>query len=189
MSTAKDRIMSLSAKPGQPTVRFKLLAGAGFVVVCLGLFAPKLFSINTPPPADTPPATVTPADDSSLGWTVAKMAIGVGLVAVVCLAVARYVNRKHPPKGPTGLEVLASLPVDSRCVVHLVRVADRRLLVGIDAGGVKAVTELPASVPLPPPPTQVIGPVAVNVTSTPVPADIAALFENLRGRAANGQPG
>lgn len=183
--------MSLPAKPGQPTVRFKLLAGVGFVVVCLGLFAPKLFSINTPTPGDPPPAATgsaqpspTPAvaDDASLGWTVAKMAIGVGLVAVVCLAVARYVNRKPPPKGPTGLEVLASLPVDSRCVVHLVRVADRRLLVGIDAGGVKAVTELPASVPLPPPPTQVIGPVSVNVTSTPLPADVAALFGSLVSR-------
>lgn len=172
--------MSLPAKPGQPSVRFKLLAGVGFVVVCLGLFAPKLFSINAAVPTDTPPARATPADDSSLGWTVAKMAIGVGLVAVVCLAVARYVNRKNPPTGLSSLEVLASLPVDSRCVVHLVRVADRRLLVGIDAGGVKAVTELPTSVPLPPPPTQVLGPVAVNVTSAPVPADIAALLSGLR---------
>jgi flagellar biogenesis protein FliO len=170
--------MSLPAKPGQPSVQFKLLAGVGFVVVCLGLFAPKLFSINSPPPADTP-TSLPSAEESSLGWTVAKMAIGVGLVAVVCVAVARYVNRKNPPTGPTGLEVLASLPVDSRCVVHLVRVADRRLLVGIDAGGVKAVTELPASVPLPPPPVQVIGPVGVNVASVPLPADVAALLGSL----------
>lgn len=179
--------MSLPAKPGQPSFRFKLLAGAGFVVVCLGLFAPRLFSINSPAPPDAVTSPLDPAQppaDSSLGWTVAKMAIGVGLVAVVCIGVARYVNRKNPQTGLTTLEVLASLPVDARCVVHLVRVADRRLLVGIDAGGVKAVAELPTSVPLPPPPTQVIGPVAVNATSVPLPADVAALFASLRPNAA-----
>lgn len=170
-------------KPGQPSLRFQVLAGVGFVVVCLGLFAPKLFSINSPTTADTPvsPLDAAPAGDASgLGWTVAKMAIGVGLVAVVCIAVARYVNRKAPPPALSELQVIASLPVDSRCVVHLVRVADRRLLVGVDAAGVKAMAELPAGVPLPPTPTQVIGPVAVNVTSSPLPADVAALFESLR---------
>jgi flagellar biogenesis protein FliO len=177
-------------KPGQPSLRFQVIAGVGFIVVCLGLFAPKLFSINSPPASaesPTSPLAAPPAADASgLGWTVAKMAIGVGLVAVVCIAVARYVNRKNPPAAPSELQVLASLPVDSRCVVHLVRVADRRLLVGVDAAGVKAVAELPAGVPMPAPPTQVIGPVAVNATSSPLPADVAALFESLRVRAANG---
>jgi flagellar biogenesis protein FliO len=184
---AKDRTMS-PAKPGQPSSRFQVLAGVGFVVVCLGLFAPKLFSSNPPAQAADAPASplaaAPPAGDTSgLGWTVAKMAIGVGLVAVVCIAVARYVNRKAAPATPSELQVLASLPVDARCVVHLVRVADRRLLVGVDAAGVKAVAELPAGVPLPAPPAQVIGPVAVNATSTPLPADVAALFETLRVRA------
>lgn len=175
-------------KSGQPTFRFKLLAGIGFVVVCLGLFAPKIFNFGSPPPASTD-APASPFDPpasggADLGWTVAKMAIGVGLVAVVCIGVARYVNRKNTPTQPTGLEVLASLPVDSRCVVHLVRVADRRLLVGVDAGGVKAVTELPASVPLPAPPPQVVGPLKVNATSAPLPADVAALFGALVSREA-----
>ncbi len=176
------------AKPGQPTLRFKVLAGVGFVVVCLGLFAPKLVNFNPSAPTDT---AVSPLDpgmppaESSLGWTVAKLAIGVGLVAVVCISVARYVNRKNPPVEPTSLEVLASLPVDGRCVVHLVRAADRRLLIGVDATGVKAVAELPAGVPLPAPPTpQVVGPipVTVNATSAPLPADIAALFASLVSR-------
>jgi flagellar biogenesis protein FliO len=166
---------------GQPTLRFKWLAGIGFVVVCLGLFAPRLFSINAPTSTDTsvsPLDPAPPADGSSLGWTVAKMAIGVGLVAVVCIGVARYVHRKTPPAQPQAMEVLASLPIDSRCVVHLVRVADRRLLVGIDAAGVKAVAEVPAEVPMPTP--MVTGPTRVSATSAPLPADIAALFAGLR---------
>jgi len=175
-------------KPVQPTFRFKLLAGIGFVVVCLGLFAPKIFNFGSPSPAptDTPASPFDPpaGGGADLGWTVAKMALGVGLVAMVCVGVARYVNRKNAQSQPTGLEVLASLPVDSRCVVHLVRVADRRLLVGVDAGGVKAVTELPASVPLPPPPPQVVGPLKVNATSSPLPADVAALLAGLSARSA-----
>ncbi|MCU0703612.1 MAG: flagellar biosynthetic protein FliO [Fimbriiglobus sp.] len=169
---------------GQPSVRFKWLAGGGFVVVCLGLFAPKLLNFTpNSAPTDSSMSAFDPAAlpaDASLGWTVAKMAVGVGLVAVACIAVARYVNRKNPPTPVTSLEVLASLPVDARCVVHLVRVADRRMLIGVDGTGVKAVAELPASVPLPAP--QVIGPVSVNATSAPLPADLAALFAGLVAR-------
>ena len=174
---------------GQPSFRFKLLAALGFIVVCIGLFAPKLFTFGSTQapaentsPLDPPP----PPDGGSLGWTVAKMAVGVGLVAVVCIGVARYVNRKSQPAPQTSLQVLASLPVDGRCVVHLIRVADRRLLVGVDAGGVKAVAELPAEVPNPTP--RVIGPVVV-------PADLAALFGSLlrvsptRERGASQQSG
>lgn len=167
---------------GPPSFRFKLLAGLGFVVVCIGLFAPKLFNFgSTQSPSETAaPLDPAPqaADGGSLGWTVAKMAVGVGLVAMVCIGVARYVNRKNLPAPQTSLQVLASLPVDGRCVVHLIRVADRRLLVGVDPGGVKAVAELPAEVPNPTP--RVIGPVTVNATSVPLPADLAALFAGLR---------
>jgi flagellar biogenesis protein FliO len=178
--------MTPAPPPGQqpPSSKFKWLAGLGFVALCLGLFAPKLF--NTPPASsDTQDARVTPAAtaDGSLGWTVAKMAVGVGLIAVVCIAVARYVNHKSPPPPVTSLQVLASLPVDGRCVVHLIRVADRRLLVGVDPSGVKAVAELPAEVPNPTP--RVIGPLTVNAASAPLPADLTALFGALASRGAS----
>ncbi len=176
--------MTPAPPPGQqPSSKFKWLAGLGFVVVCLGLFAPKLLN-NSPPPSDTQAKPLTPAAtaDGSLGWTVAKMAVGVGLIAVVCIAVARYVNHKSPPPAVTSLQVLASLPVDGRCVVHLIRVADRRLLVGVDPSGVKAVAELPAEVPNPTP--RVIGPLAVSATSAPLPADLTALFGALVSRGA-----
>ena len=172
--------MNLPAKPGQPSFRFKLLAGVGFVVVCLGLFAPKLFLGNSAPQATADQSPLDPvgppSDGSTLGGTVLKMLLGVGLVAVVCIGVARTMKKRTPPTVNPGLEVLASLPIDARCVVHLIQVADRRLLVGIDAGGVKAAVELPQGVPMPPPATQVFGPVAVNASSTPLPADVAALL-------------
>lgn len=173
--------MSSPAKPGSPPLRFQVLAGVGFVVVCLGLFAPKLF-LNNATPASPAANNPLPTPAADLGGTAVKMFVGVGVIAVVCLGIARYVKRQSPPPPAGEMRVLASLPVDARCVVHLVEVAERRMLVGVDAVGVKAVAELPAGVPPPPPapPVQVIGPVAVNATSTPLPADIAALFAGLR---------
>ncbi len=175
--------MNSTAKPGQPSPKFKLMLGVGFVVVCLGLFAPKLIpGTSAPTPIETTDTTPAPTDGSSLGGTVFKMLVGVGVVAVVVIGISQYLKKKQPATVSNGLEVLASLPVDARCVVHLVRVADRRMLIGIDASGVKAAVELPQGVPLPG--SQVIGPLTVNATSAPLPADVAALLNSLRANPA-----
>ncbi|MEO2088056.1 MAG: flagellar biosynthetic protein FliO [Gemmataceae bacterium] len=110
----------------------------------------------------------TPDEPNATPWgTLLKMTLGVGVVAVAWAAVARYVGRKQPSVMPSHLGVEASLPIDSRCVVHLLRVGDRRLLVGSDSAGVKAVVELPTvSGP-------VIGPLRVSVASAPESADLA----------------
>lgn len=167
--------MPSSAPPGPAvkSVSFKILAGVGFVVVCLGLFAPKLVST----PSDAEPVVkqfTTPEESNPTPWgTLLKMTLGVGVVAMVWVAVARYVGRKQPSVMPSYLGVEASMPIDFRCVVHLVRVGERRLLVGSDSTGVKAVIELPASVREP---TPVVGPVRVSVASEPDPADLAELL-------------
>ncbi len=157
--------------PAVKSVSFKILAGVGFVVVCLGLFAPKLI----PQPSGAEPVAkqfTTPDEASPTPWgTLLKMTLGVGVVAVAWLAVARYVGRKAPANTPSNLGIEASLPIDSRCVVHLVRVGERRLLVGADAAGVKAVVELPQTVGGP-----VFGPVRVSVMSSPDPADLVRLL-------------
>jgi flagellar biogenesis protein FliO len=99
---------------------------------------------------------LTTSDESNATpWgTLLKMTVGVGVVAVAWVVVARYVGRKSQVVGPSNLGVEASLPIDSRCVLHLVRVGERRLLVGSDSAGVKAVVELPGGV---------IGPVRMQV--------------------------
>ncbi len=161
---------SAPPNPAVKSVPFKILAGVGFLVVCLGLFAPKL--VSTPSVAEPPVKQFTTSDEpNATPWgTLFKMTLGVGVVAVAWVGVAWYVGRKQPPVTPSHLGVEASLPIDSRCVVHLVRVGDRRLLVGSDVAGVKAVVELPAvSGP-------VIGPLRVSVASTPEPADLAELL-------------
>jgi flagellar protein FliO/FliZ len=167
-------MMPPSAPPGpaNKSVSFKILAGVGFVVVCLGLFAPRLI----PPPGGAEPAVnpvAAPTEPNPTPWgTLLKMTLGVGMVAVAWLAVARYVGRKAPQAVTSHLGVEASLAIDPRCVLHLVRVGERRLLVGSDSSGVKAVVELPAGGREAP----VIGPVRVSVASEPDPADLVALL-------------
>lgn len=162
------------AAPGRPSLSFKLLAGIGFAVVCLGLFAPRMIGVgsNLVPdsgvsaPVDVAPLTQPIATGMPTGelW---KLLLGAVAVAVVWIGLTRYVSRRSKPVANTNLEMLASLAVDARCVVHLVRIGERRLLVGVDATGVKAVTEMPEGI-IPPEPA-VIGPQRVT-------AEVAALF-------------
>ena len=96
------------------------------------------------PPAPTAiPAPVGGGESSSLTWVMAKLLFGLAIVAGVCIGVARWTHRARPTAPPGILESLAKLAVDRRCVVHLVSAGGRRLLVGTDATGVKAVLELP----------------------------------------------
>lgn len=160
--------------PAAKSVSFKILGGVGFVVVCLGLFAPRLVPQPQPVSAESAasPVNMSPAESNPTPWgTLLKMTLGVGVVAVVWIGVSRYVRRKTPPNVSSHLGVEASLAVDSRCVVHLVRVGERRLLVGSDPSGVKAVVELPLAISGP-----VIGPVRVSVAAEPAPEDLAALL-------------
>jgi flagellar biogenesis protein FliO len=89
-------------------------------------------------------------------------------------------------------------PVDPRCIVHLVRAGERRLLLGTDLNGVKALTELPSRLPAPeaaiePPAVNeeksvpaagiVLGPTRVEVPAPPPAQDeILALIAKLRER-------
>jgi hypothetical protein len=67
------------------------------------------------------------------------------VVCGLCVLVAWWIGQKPPPT-PGAMEVLASIAV-AQCVLHLVRAGDRRLLVGTDPGGVKAIVELPGPEP------------------------------------------
>jgi flagellar protein FliO/FliZ len=166
------------ATPGRPSLSFKLLAGVGFAVVCLGLFAPRMIGVgsNLVPdvgvstPTEVAPLTQPVATGMPTG-ELSKLLGGATAVAVVWIGLTRYLSRRSKPVANTNLEMLASLAVDARCVVHLVRIGERRLLVGVDSAGVKAVTELSEAVP--PPEPAVIGPQRVA-------AEVAALFARVK---------
>jgi flagellar biogenesis protein FliO len=73
-----------------------------------------------------------------------KLIVGMALIGGIAVALAR--SMKNRPLRPTrNMEILATIAIDSRCMVHLVRSGTRRLLVGLDPSGIKTLTELPAS--------------------------------------------
>jgi hypothetical protein len=152
------------------------LIGVGVLVVALGFGLPMFASgpvFEKPAPAtkaaneakDAPPdgpAPIVPPSATGLWPALARLAIGLAIVCGLCVLAAKWLGQK-PPAAPGVMEVLASIQV-ARCVVHLVRAGDRRLLIGTDLGGVKSLLELPGPAPVLPP-----TPEAATATAPPAP--------------------
>ena len=139
--------------PARPQPK-KLIAIGLFVVIC-GLLIPKLISGSPPQPlpqssdarvkpvaplarSSEEPATPPPSPTALL----VKMIVGIALFGGVAIALARSMKNK-PLRPAKNMEVLASLNLDARCMLHLVQAGPRRLLIGMDATGAKTLTELP----------------------------------------------
>jgi flagellar biogenesis protein FliO len=141
----------------------------------------------------------------------ARLAGGLVVVCGLCIVITRWMAKQTPAPAGT-MEVLASLAVDVRCAIHLVRAGDRRLLIGTDLAGVKALTELPgrfsdlllepqpqpATAEAPPKPATiteesvVLGPVSVPVPMPPPTPpnrdEIIAILTRLRDAAVSASP-
>jgi hypothetical protein len=198
-------------RPQQKFPRFSpTLIGAGVLVMALGFGLPmvtsRLGDEPLPSPAQPPgakqpgaPAPIQPPSATGLGASLLRLVIGLAVVCGLCVLLARWFGQK-PPATPGAMEVVASIPV-ARCVLHLVRAGDRRLLVGTDLGGVKAILELPGPAPeLPPPPEGTSSDTAApsdnaSPLRAPVPAapatreEILKLLLQLRSRSDAPPPG
>jgi flagellar protein FliO/FliZ len=213
------------AGPTDLTKRFPFrpppaLIGVGILVIALGLALPSLMSR---PVASSGAAVSKPAQSSfenltgnsfvdtqsekpNLAWSFARLICGLAVVCGLCVVLTRWMGKR--PLSPVGtMSVLATLTVDARCAIHLVRAGERRLLIGTDVSGVKALTELPGrfsdldtepapssapvetlAQPLTVPNTSVvIGPVSVPTSATPSGQpnrdEIIAMLQRLRGTA------
>jgi flagellar biogenesis protein FliO len=123
--------------------------GIGVIVVALGVAAPRMLM----PGADNAPTDgATSSEPFALGPAVARLAGCMVLVCGLCIVATRFINRKADV-AQSSMQTLASIRINARCVVHLVQAGERRLLLGTDGGGVKALVELP---PMPPVDTDVI---------------------------------
>lgn len=180
------------------------LIGAGVLVVALGFGLPMLSPSSPAPEAPTAPAPATaakpqqpapisPPSATGLGWSLVKLAVGLVVVCGLCVLLARYAGTKPLPP-PSGMEVLAAITV-GRGVVHLVRIGERRLLLGTDASGVKALVELPGADPLSAGAASEDSVPAAVAPTPPAPmglpsqAEILNLLLRLRGRADAPPPG
>jgi flagellar protein FliO/FliZ len=176
------------------------LIGAGVLVIALGFGLPMLTPGTAPeaaPPRDAgakqaPPAPIQPTAATGLGASLLKLVVGLVVVCGLCILVAKWMGQK-PPATPGAMEVVASIAV-GQCVVHLVRAGERRLLVGTDLGGVKALIELPGPAPeLPePPPVNAEAPTAPAAPTPAAPVtqeEILKLLLQLRNRTGASPPG
>ena len=168
-------------QPKSPRVPPALI-GAGVLVIALGFALPMLTPAAAPEiaPSDpaarqAPPLPIAPPNAPNLVASLLKLVL-----------VAKWVGPKTPP-APGLMDVAASIAVGP-CVLHLVRAGDRRLLVGTDPGGVKAVLELPGAPPeAPPDPPAASEPAAEPESLTQ--QKLLDLLLQLRGRSAATPPG
>src|SRR6266545_926470 len=174
------------------------LIGAGVLVIALGFGLPMLTpgaAPEAPAPRDpaakqAAPAPIQPPAATGIGASLLKLVIGLVVVCGLCVLVARWMGQK-PPATPGAMEVVASIAV-GQCVVHLVRAGERRLLIGTDLGGVKALVELPGPAPeLPPealavnaeaPASSPDAPLAPTPAEPPTHEEILKLLLQLRTR-------
>lgn len=143
------------------------LIGAGVLVVLLGFGLPSL--VSQPPAQQQAPQAALPAAPAaaaeafnprpappaplqqtpgSIGFALLRLVASLAVVCGGCVLVVRWLGKKHADAPAPTMSVIASLRV-GRCAVHLVRAGDRRMLIGTDVSGVKALVELPGPDPAP----------------------------------------
>ncbi|MBP3960881.1 flagellar biosynthetic protein FliO [Gemmata sp. G18] len=144
------------AKKPNPVRIPPVLIGAGVLIIALGFGLPGFISSPTPLP-DAPPRAATegaaafaPRPESQAGTSKSPASVGLGLLQLVvalvvvcglCVITTRWMGRKPSAPADQSMRVITSLRV-GRCAVHLVRAGDRRMLIGTDVTGVKALVEL-----------------------------------------------
>lgn len=148
-----------------------IIGSAMFVVVC-GLAAPRLLQSPTPEPTPSAKSTDSPKSSPNtepppIGGILVRLTVGTIVVLALCGAVTYGIARrqKGKPADTSGpMSIVGTLPV-GRGVVHTVRVGDHRLLVSIDATGLRSLILLPSST------VEVDEPIVfserVSVTTTP----------------------
>jgi hypothetical protein len=176
-------------QPTPPRASPALLIG-GVLVVALGFGLPALFGgADSGPAAPTKRATlapepIAPPSAGNIGLSLLKLAGGLVAMCAVCVLVAKYATPK-PPQAPEAMTVAAALRVGG-CTVHLVVMGDRRLLVGTDGSGAKAVLELPFAPPseVPPEAPAEQEPVPAAPPAEPTQTEIIQLLLKLRDRTS-----
>ncbi len=137
------------------------LIGVGILVLVVGFLVPRL-GPTAPTTEAVPMAKPSESDQSpSLGATLGRLAIAMAVVCAVIVGLSWLVNK---PDGalPGTMQILAGHQVDARTLIYLVRAGDRRLVIGTDHTGVKALVELPGPFPEP------RGPVQTKPTETQI---------------------
>ena len=97
--------------------------------------------------AYTPPSVAT---TPSMSHLVVRLAIMTGVGLAMCVALVWFMRRRWAAavpqtSGPRRLKQVASLSLDRRASLHLLSIGTRKIVVGSDAAGMKAMVLLPES--------------------------------------------
>jgi flagellar biogenesis protein FliO len=133
------------------------IAVIGAVAVCAGIVLPQMLPADS---AVTQTAPSEPGKKTELAYTppawpeapdpkamIMRLVLGTAIVLGLCagtLLLSKRWLRGMPVKNSTTgpLSLVDTLSLGNRCHVHLVGVGNRRILVGVDAGGLKSVVPL-----------------------------------------------
>lgn len=151
--------------PNGPDKKWLALAAVGVLAVLGGMAVPQLVPGGPvkPVPAQIPgkaskepKETKEPLAYTPPQWPEApdpkamllRLGLGTAFVLALCVGslwAGKHWLRKLPAAGPGKgqMAVVETLALGGRCSVHLVKVGSRQVLVGTDAGGLKAITPLP----------------------------------------------
>jgi flagellar biogenesis protein FliO len=143
------------ARPG--STRYLLAVAISVVAVLAVVILPPAVLASSPraeqPAANpapgtlaySPPAWPEPPDYQSV---FVRLGLGTVLVLGLCVGTLWACKRWLRPamaaaSGNSRLTLVETLPLGNRCCLHLVHVADRPVLIGADASGIKTVVPLP----------------------------------------------
>lgn len=129
----------------------------GVFVVVAGIRAPHVLSRPIKPSTKSLPKAgdwkkngyTRPAlpEAPDAGSMLLRLGVGTVVVLVLCVVVLLVGKRWLAPLSPTKsgnqqMTLVESLTLENRCRLHLVKVGEREILIGIDGSGVKTVTPL-----------------------------------------------
>jgi flagellar biogenesis protein FliO len=135
-----------------------MIAVIGVVSVCAGVVLPQMLPADDAVTQASPPAE--PSKKSELAYTppawpeapdpkamIMRLVLGTAIVLGLCvctLLLSKRWLRGMPVKSSTAgpLSLVDTLALGNRCQVHLIGVGKRRILIGVDASGLKSVVPL-----------------------------------------------
>lgn len=138
--------------------RWMPVALLGGVAVLAGLILPQLLPSAAPPAAHkstespspspltyTPPTWPEPPNHQAMFL---RLFVGTLAVLGLCAGTLWFCRRWMQPGGAprphnAQLRLVETLSLGQRCLVHLVQVANRPVLIGVDGSGVKTLVPLP----------------------------------------------
>ena len=130
----------MAANPIVPWRNWKLIAicAVGAAMLGLGLFVPRATNSDAASKVDGPNIT------AMLLRLIAATVVVLALCGGVTWMVSRHRRIPNMQDADGALQIVDALNVGGRCRVHLVRVGDSWMLVGVDATGLKTVLPLAA---------------------------------------------